>query len=884
MWRRYARIFHLDPETEVDEEVSFHLEMREREYIERGLTPEQARAAARERFGDVEAVRRECEGLTEARKRRAARRSWLAEVAQDARYGLRMMKRAPVLSVVVVVVLALGIGATASIFSLADAVLLRPLPYADPDRLVRIWEVRPHGDARNPVSPGNYLDWTARAKSFAAMGAYQMPYGVSLTGQGDPVRVRVAEVTPSALGALRASALRGRVFGDADSRADPRIAVISYDLWRTRFGADPAVLGRRIVLNDIPHTVMGVMPPDFDFPTARAQVWLPVTRDDLDPTERRSHNYQVVARLGSGTGLERAQEEMDALAATLAEEHPEFMQGWGVNVVPMHADLVAGVRPLILLLLIGVALLLLIACVDIANLLLARAVAREREVAVRGALGAGRMRLARQLVTETLLLALLGGALGVLVGSLMLRGLLALAPSDIPLLEQVRLDYRAVGFAACATLFSALVFGLVPAIRLARTDLQGTLRAGHDRIGGAPHARLRSALLVAEVAIALVLTAGAGLLVRSSLRLASVDYGFREDGLLAVSLDLPGARYDGTPAQSAFYRRLLERVRALPAVASAGATSEPPASGFNMTFSFVIEGRPSPNPSGREDPQPLRLVSDDYFSTMGIPLLEGRRFDARDRADAPPVVIVNRSLSRLHWPGESPVGRRISFDREGEKEWLEVVGVMGDTRMGSADEAPQPAMYIPYVQKRWDWASWQTLMVRAAAGREPASLAPVIRAAVWQLDARLAIDDIETVSELYRASTARRHFAMVLLVTFAAVALLLGTIGIYGVMSYSTAQRRQEIGIRVALGAGRGQVILGVLRHALGLAAAGVAIGIALTLVLSRALRAVLYEVSPTDPLTLAAVVALLLLVALAAAWLPARRATRVDPRVVLRG
>ncbi|MGH7474926.1 MAG: ADOP family duplicated permease [Longimicrobiales bacterium] len=883
MWRRYARLLGPDPKSDAADEITFHIDMRVREYMAQGMDEPSARAAALKRFGEVVEIRQELERLGVSAQRRERRRSWMAELAQDARYAGRMIARAPALSVVAVLTLALGVGATSSIFTVVDGVLLRPLPYPAPERLVRVWETSPQGDATNVVSSGNVVDWSTRATSFVELGAHRWPYAVTMTGPVEPVRVLRGDLTPSALRALGASPLLGRVFTDEDARAGGRVALLSYRLWRDGFGSDPGVLGRMVRLNEVAYTVIGVMRPEFAFPSAQPELWRPITPDELDPDERRSHNFLVVGRLEQGVTVTQAQAEMDALAVALAEEHPQFMSGWGANVVPMHADLVASVRPVLIVLLAGVSLVLLIACTNIANLLLARAVTREREIAVRGALGAGRGRLARQLLTESAVLGVAGGALGLLVGALMLQGLLALAPDDIPRLDQVGLDRRAVAFTAGITMLSALLFGLVPAFRLARTDLQSTLRGASDPAGGVRHARLRAALLVAEVAVALVLMAGAGLLVRSSVRLTQVDYGFRDDGLLAVSLDLPRARYEATPAHIEFYQRLTERVAQLPGVVGAGGTTEPPASGFNMTFSFQIEGREAANPSGREDPQPLRIVTTDYFRTMGVPLLQGRLFDDRDRPGAPPIIIINRALARLHWPDRSPVGERISFARPGAQEWLEIVGVVGDTRMVAADEPPQPALYMPHAQKLWDWASWLTLMVRTEAGRDPSALAPAIRAALRQQDAELAITELATVEDLYRASTARNRFATVLLSAFAIAALLLGSIGMYGVLSYAVAQRRRELGIRVALGADRGRLLADVVRRALALTALGIAIGAAAALALGRALSALLYEISPHDPLTLGAVAALLLIVAAAAALLPARRATRVDPMLVMR-
>jgi putative ABC transport system permease protein len=562
------------------------------------------------------------------------------------------------------------------------------------------------------------------------------------------------------------------------------------------------------------------------------------------------------------------------------------MTGFGVNVVSLHADVVSPVRRLIIVLFAGAGLVLLIACANIANLLLARAMAREREMAVRGALGAGRGRIVRQLLTESAVLGAAGGVAGVLAAFGVLRVLLALAPRDIPLLDRVHLDPAALAFAAAASIISVAIFGLVPAFRLARAvaatgaGLQATLRSTNERSGGSANARLRSTLLVGEVALSLVLLTSAGLLIRSSLQLARVDYGFRPADLLIVSLDLPAARYDSA-GQIGFFARTADRLRSVHGVVGATAMTDPPA-GSSVTFSFAIEGRPSPNASGREDPEALRVVTPDYFRVMGIPLIGGRAFEERDRADAPPVVMVNQTLARKHWPNESPVGKRISL-AGADGPWMEIVGVAGDTRLSSADQPPAPALYMPHAQKKWRWMSWLTIGLRVSPETNLTAIAPAVRAAIWEIDPLLPIDRIVMADDLYRDSTARRRFAMVLLGSFATLALALGMIGMYGVLSYSVVQRSREIGIRMALGAQPREVMQIVLRQALAMTALGLAIGLVVSLAGTRVLRSLLYEVSPTDVTTFVLVGVLLGGVASVAAWLPARRATRIDPLMVLR-
>jgi len=881
-WRRYLRLLGPDARGDLADEFEFHIATRADELRAGGMSADAARRAAEEEFGNRAGAEAACLAIDQQQRRRDRIAAFLDTLRMDVRYAARALRRSPGFTVVAALTLALGIGANTAIFSVVHAVLLRSLPYPHAERLVRIWETTPQGNDRNVASPGNYTDWRARSTSFAAMGVHFPPIGVTMTGAGEPERVIRVGVSPSAMIALGEPPLLGRSFTEEDAKSGERLVLLSAPFWRTHFGADPGIIGRSLTLDGQPFTVVGVMPADFAFPTSDAQVWTSIPDAAIDATQRRSHNWSVVARLADGVSLERAQAEMQGIAASLTREYPQFMTGYGVNVVPFHADLVAGVRPLLLILFGGAGLVLLVACANIANLLLARAMTREREMAVRGALGAGRGRLVRQLLTESVALAGLGGVLGLGLAAVLLRRLVVIAPRDIPLLDTVRLEPAVLVFLGLAAAGSTLVFGLVPALRLASADLQSTLRAGRDATGGVRHARLRAALLVGEVAVSLTLLVGAGLLLRSASRLAQVDYGYRTDHLLAINLDLPRAVYDSSAKHAAFYEGLLERVRALPGVTGASSTTEPPAGGFNMTFSWAIQGRPATNPSGREDPQPLRVVTSDFFLTTGIPLLAGRAFDARDRRDAPPVLIVNRALARRYFPNGDAIGSRLSFEGAGGP-WLEIVGIVGDTRQQGADVPPGPAVYLPFAQKRWDWMSWQSLMIRLADGASRGAVTSGVRNAVHELDPRLALQEVNLVDELYAAGMARRRFATALLGGFAGLGLLLGAIGMYGVVAYTVAQRRRDIGIRMALGARGGQIVRSVIGQSLRLALAGIVVGSAAALALSRTMASLLYEVSPTDGVTFAAVAVTLLVVALLAAWVPARRATRVDPLAAVR-
>ena len=883
-WRRYLRLWGPDVRRDVDDEFDFHIATRAEEYVKQGMSVADARRRAVAEFGDMSGAKQLCRDIGEHQLRR---RHWSElgdTLAQDARYALRMLRRSPAFSVVATLTLALGIGGTTAIFSVVHGVLLRALPFAQPEALVRIWETTPQGADRNVIASGNFLAWRAGARSFSAMGAHRAPYGVAFTGDGDPVQITVTDIEPEVLSILGVQPLVGRWFSPADGAARARLVMLGYELWQQRYGGDRNVIGRQMVLDDVTYEIVGIMPRGFVFPDATAKLWRLVRHGDLDPEEHRSHNWYAIGRLRPGQTIAGANAELRTIASRLSAEFPQFNAGFGVNVVPMHGDLVASVRPLLVVLLAGALIVLVVACANIANLLLARALAREREIAVRGALGAERARLVRQLLTESLVLAAVGGAFGVLLANAILRALLAIAPPDVPLLESVRIALPVLAFAGATTVLSALLFGMVPVLRLARTDLQSTLRAANDRTGSVRHARMRGALLVGEVALSLVLLVGAGLLLRSAQRLRAVDFGYRTDRLLAVSLTLPYHRYDTTTKHLAFYEPLIEQVREIPGVAAVTGTTKPPGLGYSMTFGFVIEGRPSANARGREDPRQLDCVTPGFFRMMGMPLVAGREFEDTDRSGSTPVVVLNQTLARRYWPNGDAIGRKISLIGH-EGPWLQIVGVVRDARFQSADLPPEPVIYLPYAQRRdnWRWLSWLTLMVRVNAGVDPHSLDGAIRAAVARLDPRIPVQRSATVEELYGESIARRKFATLLVGGFAAIALVIGVVGMYGVLSYTVAQRRREIGIRLALGASSRRVIGAVLAQASALALSGVLIGGVAALALTRWLRSLLYEVSTTDPLTFVGVGGLVMLVACMAAWLPARRATRVDPLTVIR-
>lgn len=873
-------------DAEILDELAQHLIDREADLHAAGAAPAAIAAQLEQELRDTVAgharLRHAAEAPFHAIPRGTPMRFW-SELCQDTRYGARLLVRSPGFTAIALLTLALAIGATTAIFSVARGVLLRPLPYPDADRIVRLWETTPEGAQRNVVSSGNYLDWRDRASSFSALGAHGHPNDRAMSGAGEPAPIVVVAISPSVLDVLQVMPQLGRAFTAADGVENaPGVVLLTHRFWIARFGGDPAVIGRVITLDEQPMTVAGVMAEDFAFPSADVDVLTNLRLSEAARAERRSHNFLVIGRLGSGASVESAAAEMRATAAQLAVEYPQFMKGWSAHVVPLHADDVRTVRPLLTVLLAVVLAVLLIACANLANLQLARAARRSHEMAVRAAIGAGRARMFRQMLTETLLLTAAGGVLGLAVAAASLRLILAGAPADIPFLERVTIDPVVLAAAAAATVFSALVMGLAPALRVGRADLRPALQSTRMRPDRAQQ-RLRQAMLVAQVSLALVLLVSASLLVRSFWQLSKVSPGFDAGGVLTVAVDLPRSRYADLPAQQGFYEQVIERLGANPRIEAAAGTSGLPGENVGMTFSFAIEGRPSSNPSGREHPVPLQGVSGDYFGAMRIPLLRGRGFTRADRADAAPVVIINASLAARHWPAGDAVGSRINF-RPGELAWLEIVGIAGDTRDGGPAAEAQPMIYVPFAQRAqtWGWMSWQTLVVRARSG-DAGALVSDVRTALRAIDPNLPLLDVATVDERFAENEARRRMATGLIGAFALLALLLGTIGVYGVMSYSVSEQRQEIGLRIALGAQPSSVAARIVRRGVGLAGAGVAIGLVLAALVTQTLETLLFEVAPLDPAAFGATAALLLMVAALAAWVPARRAMRVDPITVLR-
>lgn len=875
--RSRRRLFDRTPAEQAAKELAFHLEMKVEELVAGGWDPEAARAEAERRFGDRMRVGAECAAIDARRLRVDRLRSVVSQWLRDFRFGARVLGRKPGFALVAVAMLALGVGANAAIFSVVNAVLLSRLPYADAERLVSMWESHPQRTDHNLVTPGNLMDWRDRVTTMSGVEGWRNAFSVALTGAGAPTQVSASQVTPDLFSLLGVKPLAGRLF-QADPSAAPNVALMAEGIWRRQFGGDPGVVGRSVTLDGSAIEVIGILPSGVAIPAPGIDFWIPVALTEQTRQQRSTHMYGVIGRLRPGVTVEQAGSELRSIAAGIAAEQPEPMEGWSAKVVSYHSDLVRSARPALLLLLGAVGLVLLIACANVSNLLFAQAVTREREVAVRSALGAGRAGLIRQFIAESLVLSLAGGSLALLIAWPAIGALVRLAPAGIPFIEGAHLSGRVFTFCLLVVLFTTLLFGTLPALRASRPRMERTLSEARSRGAGRRYAATRRMLVVVEVALSMLLVAGAGLLLRSMSKLRATDPGFRMDHLLAVTLYLPGTTYGAQEKQLAFFDALLERVRALPGVVSAAGTSEPPVVGYQMTFTVDVEDRPAAFAGDRDD-YPLRAVSADWFATLELPVLQGRALNASDRADSRPVAVVNRAMAERLYAGENPIGRRLRTSENGP--WLEIVGVVGNTRHDSLDQVDGPVVYIPYAQKRWLWMSWMTLMVRTSG--EPMALVPQMEKEVWALDPQLPLQQVRTAEDLYAGSLASRRFTTTLLSIFAALALVLGMAGLYGVVSRGIAERRQELGIRLALGASPARVVGEVVADGLRPTLLGVGIGLVATALLRNAIAGMLYATGPLDPLALGGTAAGLIVFAVLACLIPAAHVTRVDPSSALR-
>jgi putative ABC transport system permease protein len=806
---------------------------------------------------------------------------------QDIRYGIRMLFKAPSFSIVATIALALGIGANTAIFSVVNAVLLRPLPFSNSEQLMNVWETDPtRGYQRGTASYPNFVDWREQSHVFEHMASYHTNDFI-MTGRGESTRLQGAVVNADLLPLLGVAPAIGRGFlPDEDKPGERgRVVLLSQQLFQKRFNSDPNVVNQSMVLDGKTYTIVGVMPSAFQFPIQNepVELWttVAVDREGKEPIteERGAHYMNVIARLKPGVSKEQAQAEMTAISARLEQQYPDKNLHKSTKVEPTLEALVGDIRPALLILLGAVGCVLLIACANVANLLLARAMVRHKEMAIRSALGASRMRVVRQLLTESVLLSLAGGTLGLFLAVWWSDLLVALGKQNIPRALQVGLDWRVLGFTLLVSLLTGVIFGLVPAIHSSKTELTESLKEGARGSGeGARRNRIRGVLVVSELAIAVVLLVGAGLLIQSLWRLRNVSPGFESQNLLTFVVGIPDVKYP-TEKQDQFYRDLVARIQSLPGVRSAGAVIPLPLSGDLFRISFETEGRPMAK--GDLPSADFFLVSDDYFKTLGVPILKGRIFNQRDGAAAPGVIVVNRSFADKFFPNEDPIGKRIKpgiSTTEKKADWREIVGVVGDVRNRNLSSELRPGYFVPQAQVPFNQ---MTILVRTT--NDPHTLVTAVQNEVHSMDGELPVFNVKTMDEHISATVAAPRFNTTLLVIFASVALILTIVGLYGVMSYAVAQRTNEIGIRMALGAQTRDVLRLIVSQGFKLILLGLAIGLVGAFALMRVIASLLFGVTAKDPLTFAAVATLLAFVALLACYIPARRATRLDPLRALR-
>ena len=801
----------------------------------------------------------------------------------DIRFALRKLRQSPAFTAIAVLTVALGVGANTAIFSVVNAVLLKPLPFKNPQQLVMVWENAAHlGFPKNTPSPPDFLDWQRQNSVFTGMAA-MAEQSFNLTGITEPERVDGRRVSANLFDLLGVPPLLGRSFVPDDDRAGTHVVLLSDSLWRRRFGSDPGVIGRAITLNGESYTVIGVIPRSVRLPAYgnwNDELWIPIAFSNEETTERGNHFLDVVARIKPGITVKQAQAEMETIAARLAKEYPKTNTRIGAVVTPLQEEIVGDIKPALLILLGAVGFVLLIACANVANLLLARAAVREKEIALRVALGASRSRLTRQFLTESVLLALLGGAFGLLLALAGIRVLKTFVPATILQVQTINVDLTVLVFTALIAVLTGIVFGLAPAIHTRDPNLNDSLKeGGRDSAAGRKGNRLRNLLVVGEVAVSFILLIGAGLLINSFFHLRNLDPGFRADHLLTMKVDLPEVKYPNGERRAVFFDDVLRRIGALPGAESVAVAGNLPFTYDGDSASIAVEGIPDPPPDQWPDVI-YRAVGPGYFGTMGIPLVRGRDFTDQDRGDSKKVVVVSEKTAQHYWPGEDPVGKRLKTGAtNSDAPWREVIGVVKDVRQNSFIAPPKMQMYFNYRQLK-DLAA-NALIVRTKV--EPMSLAASVRNAIWAVDKDQPVADVDTMDHIVAEAIARQRFSMLLLGIFAALALLLASVGIYGVMSYSVAQRTHEIGIRIALGAARGDVLKMMVKQALKLVGAGLAIGVVVAFALTRVMASLFFGVSATDPITFAMISLVLLVVAIFASYLPALRATKVDPIIALR-
>jgi predicted permease len=867
---------------DIDAELRFHLESRAQALRERGLGADEAFAEAVRQFGDVEFTRRYMRRMDMGHESEQRRAEWFAELRQDFRYALRTLVKAPGFSAVAVLTLALGIGANVSIFSIVNGILLRPLPFPHPEQLVRVWSSNLAADNRQaPISSPDLEDWRSQRSAVADLGGwfYQAGgSGLDLTGRGEPKRLSTTFVTAGFFTTLGAQAVAGRVPRDDElvRGGSDRNAVLSWEIWQREFGGDRSIIGKTLTLGGEPYVVLGVMPQEFRFPVPGVDLYVPYSSipDNAIPHIRPVRVLEAVARMAPGVTQARATSELTTIARRLAQQYPEDKNWDNVTLLPLRDALVGKVRRALWVLLGAVGFVLLMACVNVASLQLARASVRERELAIRVAIGAGRGRLVRQLLTESVALSLVGGVAGLAVAFGGMRLLLALAGDQLPRAGDVRVDGTVLLFTLAISLVTGLLFGLLPAARAAAPRLHQAMRESGRGAAGGSSQRARNVLVAAEVALALVLATGAGLMAKSFLKLLDVNPGFRPDHLLVVNFTIATSRYEDRPGRyRGYYTAVLDRVRALPGVLAAGIAKDAPFRGNGERIGFVPRGM-MVAPTEEQPSAPLIHVSDGYFAALGVPIVAGREFVRADDTTRAMVFVVNKALATKYFPGRSAVGQTLALGST----QIEIIGVVGDVRQTAMEEAAKPTIYVHNLQNS---RVRSNLVVRTRD--EPMRMARTVQDAIWSIDKDQTITSVFTLEDAIGTAIARPRLFTALLGLFGGLGLLLGALGIYGVLAYLVNQRRREIGVRIALGAQRRDVVRMVVGRGLGLAGAGVVVGIAGALGVTRFMQGVLYGVEPTDPGIFVLVAAVLLAVAGLASWVPALRATRVDPVDALR-
>ena len=864
---------------DIDREMRLHLELQVEANIKAGMSPQEARQKAMRSFGNVNravdaAYDVKGGGLFET-------------LTQDVRYGARMLAKHKAFTSVAVVTLALGIGANTAIFSVVNELLLRPLPYRNAEQIVMLWEVSPHGRHQNTASRANFRRWREQSTSYESIAAFS-DQRFNLTGDSEPEELSVQLATPEIFNVLGVDPLLGRTFLPEDAEpTKPPVAVLSYGLWQRRFGGQRDIVGRDLMLNGEKFAVIGVMPPSFQFHiksrsgTGRpAELWSILPMPVGPGANERGRFLSVVGRLKDGVSADQAAAELRTIAARLSDEAPEFNKNFSAEVLPLRDQFFGSVRRPLWLMLGAVGFVLLIACANVANLLLSLATSREKEIAVRAALGARRFRIVRQLLTESLLLALLGSVLGLVFAYLGIKLLVLISPRDLVSLQGVGLNLTVLGWTLVVSMLTGIVFGLAPALHVSRLNLNDSLKEGgkSESAQASGSRRLRSALVVSEIALAVVLLASAGLLIRSFIRLQQVDRGFETDNMLTMVLRVPDTRYREDVQFVNFFSQVLERTRHLPTVRSAGMVNFLPLyGGLGSSTGFKIDGRPEP-PPGQGPSTDVRVADAGYFQTMGIPLLRGRNFSDSEQREPKHVILINEALARKHFPDEDPIGRRLDVAMFDKPQPAEIIGVVGNVRYDSLIDDSPPAVYFPHPDLTY---SFMTLVIRTDG--EPTSIAPAVQREIRALDPNQPVSDVRTMNQVMSEWVSRSRFNTLLLGLFAGLATLLSAVGIFGVMNYSVALRTREIGLRLAVGAQPRQVLLLILRQGLLLTVIGVGLGLAAAFALTRLLSGLLFGVAAVDVTTFTSISLLLILVSLFACYLPARRAMRIDPLSALR-